>query len=60
LSHRPQVCSADLPLGRVDLVFLVLLPELIDPSEGVISGKDLRGQSVEDLLKGVAALRSEA
>ena len=39
LGHRPEVGAADLALRGVDLVLLVLLPELVHPAERVVGGE---------------------
>ena len=36
LGHRPEVRAADLALRGVDLVLLVLLPELVHPAQRVV------------------------
>ena len=60
LGHRPQVGAADLALGGVDLVLLVLLPELVDPPQRVVGREHLDRQTVEDLLQRVPTLGREA
>ena len=59
LGDRAEVGAADLALGGVDLVLLVLLPELVHPAERVVGGEDLRRQAGEDLLEREATFRRE-
>ena len=58
LGHRPEVRAADLALGGVDLVLLVLLPELVHPAQRVVGSERLCRDGVEDLLQCVASLRA--
>jgi hypothetical protein len=60
LGHRTEVCSADLALRVVDLFLLVLLPELVHPSEGVVSCEDLCREVGDDGFEGEPTFGSEA
>ena len=53
LGHRPEVRAADLALRGVDLVLLVLLPELVDPAQRVVGSERL----CRDARRGSAPVR---
>lgn len=49
----------DLPLSVVDEVFLLVLPELVNPSKGIVSGEHALWEVRDDVFKGEASLRSQ-
>jgi len=60
LRHRRQFGRPDLAPALVDPFFLLTLPELIDPAEGVVGREDRGGQRAQDALQPVAPFRGEA
>ena len=59
LGHRRQFVGADLLPAGVDLVFLLGLPELIGPAQGIVTSEDGGRQGVELPLQRLAGLGGE-
>src|SRR3989442_6256599 len=55
-----QSLARDLVAGGVNLIFALRLPELIDPAQAVLSGKDLDRQIGDEFLQRPFVLRREA